>query len=85
MPKDRILEEIDKELDKILEPDINEVTFMKTCLSLDCPERTGGECNGEVSKELLQKVGQLRQWLNERPKDAPLLTNEDLLVWLSPQ
>jgi len=26
---------------------------MKTCLSLDCPERTGGECNAGTDKEII--------------------------------
>lgn len=30
----------------------------------------------------LQSIGMLRQYINERPTHAPLLTNEDIVFWL---
>lgn len=34
------------------------------------------------TQKLNQGIGQLRQWLNERPDGSKLLTNEDLEYWL---
>lgn len=33
-------------------------------------------------EEMVNNIGMLRQWLNERPANSPLLTNEDLKHWL---
>ncbi len=32
-------------------------------------------------REIVENIGQLRQWLNEKPKDM-LVTNEHILEWL---
>lgn len=35
-----------------------------------------------TDEELKAKIPFLRTWLNERPQNAPCLTNEDLGYWL---
>ncbi len=37
----------------------------------------------KAKKQILSKVGMLRQWINERPVDSKLLTNEDIRYWLN--
>ncbi len=36
----------------------------------------------EKLREMKEKIPFLRMWLNERPQNAPCLTNEDLGYWL---
>jgi len=40
----------------------------------------------DFKKELMCRIGMLRQWLNERPTDfrgdTKLVTNEDIIHWL---
>ncbi len=35
----------------------------------------------QKEREIVENIGQLRQWLNEKPKDM-LVTNEHILKWL---
>ena len=53
-----------------------------TCLNINCPEHTGGEC---TATDLSQKIGFLRQWLNEDRITDPkkMVTNEMIEKWLA--